>query len=93
MSNGRIDVDLEALEFFISTLREFNNSMQTDWRTLNSRWQTSSESWRDIKKDQFEGAIGWDAVIRMMEGYLSTADDYTNFLIRLHEAGTGYLGS
>lgn len=93
MSTGRIDVDLEALEFFISTLRDFNNNLQTDWRTLNSRWQASSESWRDIKKDQFEGAVGWEEVIRMMEGYLSSADEYTNFLMRLHEAGSGYLGS
>lgn len=93
MSSNMVDIDVEALRYFIGTLREFNNELETRWSTLKSRWQASSDSWRDIKKDQFTGGVGWDEVIRMMEGYLSTSEQYTIFLQRLEERASSYLES
>ena len=89
--SDRADIDVEALRYFIGTLQDFNNELENKWGTLKSRWQASSDSWRDVKKDQFADAVGWDEVIRMMEGYLSTSDQYTNFLKRLEERATDYL--
>lgn len=93
MGSQRLDIDLEALAYFITTLQTFNSELRTNWSTLKSRWQASSESWRDAKKAQFEGAVGWDEVIRMMEGYLTTSDQYTTFLKRLHQRGRDYIDS
>jgi hypothetical protein len=90
MSSERIDIDLEALESFISALQSFNSDLTSRWGTLKGRWQASSESWRDRKKDQFEGEVGWDEVIRMMEGYLSTSEEHVNYLKRLYARGSEY---
>jgi hypothetical protein len=87
------DIDVEALDSFIQALRGFNSDLEGRWSNLKGRWNASSESWRDVKKDQFTSAVGWDEVIRMMEGYLSTAEQYTNFLIRLSEKAHSYLDS
>jgi hypothetical protein len=89
----RADIDVEALRNFIGTLQGFNSKLETDWGQLKSRWQMSSESWRDRKKDQFTDAVGWDEVIRMMEGYLSTSQQYTDFLKRLEARAQDYLGT
>ena len=89
--SSMIDIDLEALEYFISTLQSFNGELETKWGTLKSRWQASSDSWRDVKKDQFTGAVGWDEVINTMEGYLATSEQYTGFLKRLHEHGKAFI--
>jgi hypothetical protein len=85
------NIDVEALRYFISTLQSFNSDLDSKWGTLKSRWQASSDSWRDIKKDQFTGAVGWDDVIKMMEGYLATSEQYTTFLKRLEERAQSYL--
>jgi hypothetical protein len=90
MSNAA-NIDVDALEHFIGKLQSFNNEMETGWRSVKSSWQTTSESWRDIKQTQFADAVGWDEVIRMMEGYLSTSDQYVTFLKRLDEAARAYL--
>ncbi len=87
----RADIDVEALRDFIGTLKSFNSKLEADWGQLNSRWQASSDSWRDKKKDQFTEGVGWDEVIRMMEGYLSTSEQYTNFLQRLEQRASAYL--
>ena len=86
----RLDIDIDALEHFIGVLQSFNSNLENDWSRVNSSWRETSDSWRDIKRDQFEGAVGWDGVMRMMEGYLSTGEQYTTFLKRLAEAGRGY---
>ncbi len=91
MSASGINIDIEALQYFISTLQSFNSNLDSQWSTLKGRWMASSESWRDIKKDQFQGAVGWDDVIRTMENYLATSEQYTRFLKRLEEHGTNFL--
>ena len=88
---NRADIDVEALRYFISTLQSFNNDLETKWGSLKGRWQASSESWRDAKKGQFEGTVGWDEVVKMMDGYLATSEQYTNFLKRLEERASAYL--
>jgi len=91
----RAEVDAEALYYFITQLKSFNNDLVNNWNRLKSRWQASSDTWRDIKKDQFSssvGTAGWDDVIRMMEGYLSTSEEYSNWLQNLHDRATDYLG-
>ena len=94
MSNGIASVDVGALDDFIAELRRFSSELQTSWGRLNGRWRQSSESWRDIKRDQFEGAVGWDAeVVRTMETYLGTSDKYEKFLRRLSAAAHDYLNS
>ncbi len=85
------NVDVEALRYFISTLQSFNSNLESNWKTLKTRWQASSESWRDVKKEQFTGTGGWDEVIRMMEGYLASSEQYIDFLKRLEERARGYL--
>lgn len=90
-SADKLDIDVEALESFIAALRQFNNDLESNWAHLNDRWMQSSESWRDVKKDQFTGAVGWDEVIRMMQGYLQTSEQYTNFLQRLDERARNFL--
>jgi len=89
----RADINLADLQAFITSLRDFNAELEGRWANLMARWNSSSESWRDIKKDQFTGAVGWDEVIKTMENYNSTSEQYTNFLIRLHEKGEDYLNS
>jgi hypothetical protein len=91
--SDRADIDVEALTYFIGTLQSFNSKLETDWRQLKSRWQASSDSWRDAKKDQFTEAVGWDEVIRMMEGYLATSEQYSNFLKKLEQRARDYLES
>ncbi len=90
---SRADIDVEALRHFISTLQSFNSELESQWGTLQSRWNASSEGWRDAKKDQFESGVGWDEVVRMMDGYLASSEQYTNFLKRLEERATAYLES
>lgn len=87
----KAEVDVDALFHFISTLKSFNSELESRWSALKSSWQASSESWRDIKKEQFTGAVGWDEVVRMMEGYLSTSENYTSYLQGLHERASAYL--
>jgi|APSaa5957512622_1039677.scaffolds.fasta_scaffold05938_4 hypothetical protein len=91
--SDRADINVEDLRSFIGALQSFNGKLEGDWGQLKSRWQASSESWRDSKKDQFTDAVGWDEVIRMMEGYLSTSEQYANFLKRLEQRATDYLES
>ena len=89
----RADIDVAALRDFIGTLQGFNGNLNDSFSQLKSRWGTASDSWRDVKKDQFAGAVGWDEVIHMMEGYLSKSDDYLNFLKKLEQNATNYLES
>jgi hypothetical protein len=88
---GVANIDVEALEYFISRLQSFNNEMESKWGGVKSSWQAASDSWRDAKQTQFTDAVGWDEVIRMMEGYLSTSEQYVNFLKRLDERARAYL--
>ena len=85
------NINVEALRFFIGTLQDFNSELESNWGSLNSRWQAASDTWQDVKKDQFTGTVGWDDVIKMMEKYLSTSEEYANFLKRLEERATAYL--
>jgi hypothetical protein len=89
----RANIDVEALRHFIGTLQSFNSKLETDWGQLKSRWQASSDGWRDKKKDQFTDAVGWDEVIRMMEGYLSSSQQYADFLKKLEGKASDYLDS
>lgn len=87
----RAQIDVQALRDFIGTLQKFNSELENNWGALDGRWNETSSSWRDIKKDQFQSTIGWDEVRRMMRGYLSTSDQYLNFLKRLEQTATAYL--
>lgn len=89
----RLDIDSDALRAFIASLKTFNQQFEAEWGRLESRWQASSETWRDAKKDQFTSQVGWEDVERQMRNYLNTSEQYTNFLVRLQERAQGYLDS
>lgn len=91
--SDHLSIDSQSLADFISALRSFNSQFEAEWSRLETRWAASSETWRDIKKDQFTSQVGWDEVERQMRNYLSTAEQYSNFLIRLYERARDYLDS
>lgn len=88
-----ININLDDLESFIGVLQQFNRDLETNWSRLKARWVETSDSWRDVKKDQFTNAVGWDEVIRTMEAYQATSDSHVDFLKRLYERGDAYRNS
>ena len=91
LGHSVLEMDLESLRYFISAFYSFNSELDSQWSNLKERWGTASESWRDVKKDQFTGASDWDEVARAMEIYLTTSEQYADFLRNLEQRATSYL--
>lgn len=79
---GQVQIDFEQLAMFISTLKQFNGKLQSDWGSLKGRWQGLRDTWRDPECDKFLDAGGWQQVINQMEQYLNTSDQYVHYLER-----------
>lgn len=92
MSPEFVQIDIESIRFFISRLQAFNKELEGDWIKLANQWEASSDSWRDIKRqEQMAGTATWDESRTYMEKYLQSSEEYLNFLKRLEEKLNSYL--
>lgn len=92
MSPDFVQIDIQAIRHFISELQAFNKELEGDWIKLANRWEASSDSWRDIKRqEQMAGTTTWEESRAYMEKYLRSSEEYLNFLKRLEERLTSYL--
>jgi hypothetical protein len=85
MDPSVVNVDGGALGDFLAELRSFNDDLSTTWIRLDGRWKVASESWKDLKKEQFEGAMEWSVVQHQMQNYLTESSKYVNFLSKLKD--------
>lgn len=90
----RVDIDTDALEHFVITLKTFNDALDSRWKGLMTSWDRTSDTWHDRKKDQFEGNVGtagWQEVIDQMQGYLNASNQYYDYLRKLLERAQSFL--
>jgi len=83
--------DLEQLGTFISSLRSYNDNFQSQWSRLDSHFGSLREVWEDANVTKFTESVGWSDVERQMQNYISTSEQYVDFLKRLYDRLESYL--
>ena len=85
-----VNIDQDKLQDFIRMLRKFDRDLQGQWRALNVTWKNLEATWHDQEREKF--LRDWQEVINAMEGYLSDAETYEQFLMRKDRALDAFLG-
>ncbi|HZQ10271.1 MAG TPA: hypothetical protein VFD70_27075 [Anaerolineae bacterium] len=88
--SGQIQIDLDELDRFIDTLKQFNARYEDNVNQLVARWQSLLDSWNDPECAKFLDAEGWLQVDLELRRYLSQMSSYSFWLQKKAEPLTAY---
>jgi len=83
-------IDLNLLQNFIGSLRQFNARLNSDCGNMQAAWNRAATTWNDQQRAEFEQ--DWKEVQRAMNGYLARSKEYERFLQGRETAVREYLG-
>ena len=87
MSNVRADI--EAMERFLSHLRDFDRNLSDDFRAIYGHLRELGDAWSDAKYREFHDDL--EEVATGVERYLAAAEGHETHLVQLIERLKVYL--
>lgn len=82
--------DPEDLERFARDLNAFSTSLRDSVRRINASFARVGETWRDQEHAKF--AHEYEQTVRVLEHFLSVAEEHAPFLMRKAQKVRDYLG-